>query len=271
MTDPLAHCAWPPLPARYAAALRAAVAFALGEVDAVGVVAAGTIVRGTPHASSDLDLYVIHEAPVRRRVQRYFGDPTLGAPVPAEVFINPPAAVQAYFAEEHANARPITAHLLATGHVVLARGPTLAALRQEAAAWLARPSYPDAAAALRARYDAATRFEDAADVADEDPAAAAMLLARAVTAMLELWCRTEGGTVPRGKDLLARVAALDPALGAQARRVFSDAPFPERQAAAAAVADRTIGARGFFAWDSGPEPVPARPRQAAARMPNDAA
>lgn len=256
MPDPLAPCAWPPLPARYAAALRAAVAFALGEADAVGVVAAGTIVRGVPHASSDLDLYVIHEASIRRRVQRYFGDPALGAPVPAEIFINPPAAVRAYFAEEHADGRPLTAHMLATGYVVLARGPALPALRHEAAAWLERPSHPSAAAAVRARYDAATRYEDAADVADEDPATAALLLARAVTAMLELWCHTTAGTVPRGKDLLARVAALDPALGALARRVFSDAPFPERRAAAAAVADRTIDARGFFEWDSGFEPVP---------------
>lgn len=258
MPDPLAQCAWPPLAARYAAALRAAVAFALGEVDAVGVVATGTIVRGVPHASSDLDVYIIHEAPVRRRVQRYFGDPALGAPVPAELFINPPAAVRAYFAEEHADGRPITAHMLATGYVVLACGPALSALRREAAAWIERPSYPSVVAAVRERYDAATRYEDAADVADEDPATAAMLLARAVTAMLELWCRTTAGTVPRGKDLLARVAALDPTLGALARRVFSDAPFPERRAAATEIADRTTGVRGFFEWDSGFEPVPPR-------------
>lgn len=255
MPDPLAPCSWPPLPARYAAALRAAVAFVLDEVDALGVIATGTVVRGTPHACSDLDVYVVHDAPIRRRVQRYFGDPAHGPPVPAEIFINPPSAVRAYFAEEHASGQPITAHMLATGHVVLARSPVVAALRREAAEWLARPSYPSEAEVTQLRYGAATRYEDAVDVADEDPATATMLLARAVVSMLESWCRVRTGTVPRGKDLLARVSALDPALGRLAYQVFSDAPFEARRAAAAGVADRTIGVRGFFEWDSGFAPV----------------
>lgn len=251
MSDPQGQCDWPALAPRYAAALREAVAFALAEVDASGIVATGTIVRGAPLASSDLDVYVLHELPVRRRVQRYFGEG-----VPTEIFINPPQAVRAYFAEEHAAGRPITAHMLATGHVILARGGGLAALRREAGMWLARPSYPSAAAALRARYDAATRFEDAMDVADLDPESATMLLAGAVVSMLETWCRVQTGAVPRGKDLLTRVSEIEPALGALARAVFADRPLSERRAAALAVADATVGARGFFEWDSGPEPAP---------------
>lgn len=245
---------WPSLAPRYATALREAVDFVENEVTATGIVATGTIVRGTPHASSDLDLYVLHDAPLRRRVQRYFGQG-----VPAEIFINPPTAVRTYFAEEHADGRPITAHMLATGHVVRTSGPGLAQLRNEAAAWLARPSYPSAAALVRARYDAATRFEDALDVADADPATATMLLTGAVTAMLEAWCRAETGAIPRRKDLIGRVADLDPALGEQARAAFAHAPFAERCAAATAVADRTIAARGFFEWDSGFGPVPSGP------------
>lgn len=251
MLDPWEQCDWPVVAPRYATALREAVAFALAEVDAIGIVAAGTIVRGTPHASSDLDVYVLHAKPFRRRVQRYFGDG-----VPAELFINPPAAVRAYFAEEHESGRPITAHMLASGHVILARGDELADLRREAEAWLARPSHPDATALVRMRYDAATRFEDAIDMVDEDPAVSALLLTRAVIAMLELWCRARSGTIPRGKDLLATVGALDSALSTLARRVFSDVPFPERVAAAGAIADIVLETRGFFEWDSGPEPVP---------------
>ncbi len=40
--------------------------------DPLGIVASGTIVRGSPGPSSDLDLYVIHAAPWRQRVQRRF-------------------------------------------------------------------------------------------------------------------------------------------------------------------------------------------------------
>ena len=253
MPDPLAACSWPSIASRHATALREAVAFVLAEVDAVGVVAAGTIVRGRPHAASDLDLYVIHEAPLRRRVQRLFGER-----VPTEIFINPPAAVRAYFIAEHEGGRPVTAHMLATGHVVLSRHPVVEALRREAAEWLARPSAPSAPALLRARYDAATRFEDAVDVACDDPATAAMLLGGAVTAMLETWCRTRLGAIPRGKDLLAQVTALDAGLGAAAREVFGDGPLSRRLAAAERVADHTVAARGFFEWDSGAEPVPER-------------
>jgi predicted nucleotidyltransferase len=255
MPERLARCTWPALPDRFAAALREAVAFALREVEPSGIVATGTIVRGNPHASSDLDLYVIHEVATRRRIQRFFGAPEFGAPVPTEIFINPPVAVRRYFAEEHADGAPYTAHMLATGVVVFTAGTVIAELRDEAAAWLARASRLDADAVVRARYGAATRFEDATDVADEDPETATMLQTRAVVAMLELWCHQALGGVPRGKDLLGRVEAHDPALGAAARRVFSNAPFAERRAAAAQVADRTIGVRGFFEWDSGFEPV----------------
>jgi predicted nucleotidyltransferase len=250
MNELLAQCSWPPLPPRYATALREAVTFALAEVDATGIVATGTIVRGAPHASSDLDLYVVHDAPIRRRVQRYFGEA-----VPTEVFINPPAAVRAYFAEEHLAGRPSTAHMLSTGHVVFARGPALSELLNEASAWVAQPSELDPAALVRARYDAAIRLEDAVDVADADPATATALLSRAVLTMLEMWCRIHLGAVPRSKELLGRVAALDPKLGEHAQTVFSDAPLTERCAAAGAVADATIGARGFFEWDSGFGPV----------------
>jgi hypothetical protein len=259
MDAPLTRRDWPLLPPPYAAALEHAVAFACERFDRQGavhgVVATGTVVRGTPHATSDLDLYVVHGAPFRQRVQRRF------AGVPAEIFVNPPGAVRRYFRDEFRDARPVTAHMLATGRVVLARdgarGAVVDALRAEAAAWLARPSYPTEAGLTRARYAAASLYEDATDVLAADPATGALLLARAVSAMLELRCRVALGTVPRGKDLLARVRAADPAIGADAARCFSDAPLAERAAAAQRIADGVLGVRGFFPWDSGPEPVPA--------------
>jgi hypothetical protein len=250
MSDILLACSWPNLAERYAIALRDAVRFVCSEVDAIGIVATGTIIRGTSHPSSDLDLYVIHQPPVRRRIQRFSG-----AGVPTEIFINPPSAIRTYFSEEHEDGRPITAHMLATGHVVYERGTELESLRVEATQWLQRPSFPNEDVAIRARYAAATTFEDSTDVTRDDPETTTMLRSHAVTSMLEFWCRVKDGRIPRRKDLLARVAELDPTLGALARRVFSDATFTERELAAAEVADRTIGVRGFFEWDSGPQPV----------------
>src|SRR5262252_3559240 len=116
MSDSLLElCRWPELGEPYADALRQAVAFVLVETDPVGIVATGTVIRGEAHPASDIDLYVLHDAPYRRRVQRFF------AGVPTEIFINPAQAVRSYFRDEHRTGRRITAHMLATGFVVLDR------------------------------------------------------------------------------------------------------------------------------------------------------
>jgi predicted nucleotidyltransferase len=116
----LDECRWPALSEPYASALREAVEWVSGRFDVVGIIAAGSIVRGRPDASSDLDLYVIHLPLVRQRIQRFFSG------VPAEIFVNPPQAIRRYFAAEHREARPITAHMLGTGATVLVRDPACA-------------------------------------------------------------------------------------------------------------------------------------------------
>ena len=246
-TSVLDRCTWPPLASPHAEALRAAVMFILQEVDAVGIIATGTIVRGTPHESSDLDIFVIHDAPHRRRIQRFFHG------VPTEIFINPASAVRRYFVEDCRDARPITAHMLATGTVVLDASPVVAELREEAVEWLAKVAPSSEDAVVRERYAAATRFEDGVDVAAADPGTATMLVTQAVTEMLEHFCRVNDGRVPRAKELLATVAARDAELGRVAQAFFSATSIAERLTAGRSIAERTVEACGFFEWDSGPE------------------
>ena len=260
----LDQCIWPPLASPYADALRDAVAFVMNEVDPIGVIATGTIVRGTPHASSDLDLFVIHEAPFRRRVQRFFRG------VPTEIFINPPNTVRRYFAEEHRDGRPITAHMIATGEVVLQSDAVVTDLCREAADWLTRVASLSEEHIVRDRYAASTRFEDAVDVEGSDPDTATMLMTQAVTAMLEHDCRAKDGRIPRSKDLLGTVAARDPELGRLVHAFFSATSYEHRLEAGQAIADRTVGARGFFEWDSGPDPVRPAPSDADDRAAIDA-
>jgi hypothetical protein len=73
--------------------------------------------------------------------------------------------------------------------------------------------------------------------------------------MLEFWFTSRREPLPRSKEFLSAIAARDPALGSLATAFFSAATTAERVATAAAIGDRTIDARGFFPWDSGPEPV----------------
>jgi hypothetical protein len=244
-TDRLAQCHWPPLQPRYDAALRDAVAFVMTETSPLGVIATGTIIRGEAHPSSDLDVYVVHEPSTRRRIQRFFGD------VPAEIFINPPHKVRAYFAEEHRDGRRISAHMVGTGFVVFDPTGIMAQLQAEAREWLARPDvfHPDDAE--RSRYAAASHLEDGADITPSDPAAAALILGRAVIQMLEFWVRSHGRPLPRSKALLREVALHEAELG-QLVDTYVAATSPiARLEAAHRIADRTIGARGFFEWDSG--------------------
>ena len=255
MDGRLSECRWPDLPAPYDAALREATAEVFEVAEPIGIIATGTIIRGTAHAASDLDIYVVHRAAFRRRIQRFFRG------VPAEIFINPPHAVRSYFQEEHRDARPITAHMIATGVVVWQSDAVVDELRAEAIQWLARQSEFPEDALLRARYGAASRLEDGFDLIGTDSASANMLLTLAVVGMLEIECRKRSGRIPRGKDLLATIEEFDPQLGALAKSFFTAQSDVERRACAESIADRTIEARGFFAWDSGPEPFPASERQ----------
>jgi hypothetical protein len=244
------ECRWPHLPPPYDAALRDSVSYAFEVAEPVAIIATGTIVRGTAQASSDLDVYLIHVAPFRRRIQRFFRG------VPAEIFINPPHAVRSYFREEHSDGRPLTAHMLATGVVIWQSDHTVDELRTEAVEWLGRRSDFSADDLLRARYGAASRLEDGVDMLGLDSPSASMLLTLAVVNMLEIECRKRSGRIPRGKDLLTTIAELDPELGALAKAFFTSGSDDERQHCAQSIADRTIEARGFFAWDSGLEPFP---------------
>jgi len=251
MTDSLlAQCRWPALDSVYTAALRSAVEFVLAETTPLGIIATGTIIRGQANPASDIDLYVIHDAPYRRRVQRFFGG------VPTEIFINPPHAVRAYFPDEHHSGRRLTAHMLATGFVVLDRDAAVEQLRAESRAWLDRPDTYSAPDAERARYAAASSLEDGADITRIDPTAAALILAGAVTRGLEHWIRSQGQPLPRAKELVASVGAMDPELRRLVEQFVNAASPAERLDFAHRIGDRTLQTRGFFEWDSGRDPMP---------------
>jgi hypothetical protein len=251
MEDLLAqpYLRWPSLPERYEKALQEAVEYILGRFQPVGLVAAGSILRGKPDLTSDLDLYVIHLAPFRQRIQKFFRG------VPAEIFVNPPAAVLKYLEDEHRGGRPITAHMLTTGFVMLERGPTLSELRRTAAASLYKPLDSSSETVLYARYLVALRLEDALDVVKDDPATANMLLSQAVVDMLNFIFQRAGRYYPRGKDLLEAATRVDEGLGDLARQFFISTNLQQRVDLAGQIADRTVGARGFFEWESKPDEV----------------
>lgn len=246
----LARCTLPDLPEPYRSALREATAYIVGRYDdVVGIIAAGSILRGQGCAASDLDLYVVRTRPQRQRVQRRFNG------VPAEIFVNPPHQIERYFAEEARRSRPLTAHMLAEGAVVLALDPVVERLRAQARAELRRVPAPSATDLRWERYVAALELEDALDVIDEDPAGGGLILAGAIHKMLRYAFRQARHNIPRDKDLIAALETLDPELAGLARRLALAHDPGTQRALAGQIADRTLGVRGFFEWESEPEDV----------------
>ena len=244
------ECHFPKLPHKYDRALREAVSFVLERFKPIGIIAAGTIVRGTPDAASDLDVWVIHLAPVRQRLQKFFNG------VPAEIFVNPPWVIQKYFVQDQSEARPISAHMMATGTVVLATDPVVEQLRQTAISLIS--SFPTVTPQklTETRYAAATKLEDAMDILERHPATANMLLSEAVRQMLQFAFMEAGRFIPRDKDLLDALTNLDSDLGSKVQLFFESADWTRRMQLATELADRILQVRGFFEWNSEPEEVP---------------
>ena len=236
---------WPVLPEKYDRALHEAVRYIVRRYRPTAIIAAGSIIRGTPHPSSDLDMWVIHRKPFRQRVQKRFSD------VPAEIFVNTPATVLEHMAEERKERRPVAAHMMAKGHVVLDHEPLLARLMAKARSNLrAGPPRMDKGETIRARYWAGSLFEDAMDMAGADPATSQLIMTKAVHKMLETAVKLSGRYQPRDKDLLAVVTEIDPGLGRVAAQFLTAASLKKRLSLARRIADRTVQCRGFIEWES---------------------
>lgn len=238
---------WPELAEPYAGALHEAVALILDRYDVWGIIASGTPITGTPDRASDLDIYVVHARPQRQRVQRRYNG------VPVEIFVNPPQAIRRYFVNERD--RPSTAHMLATGAVVLDRHPVVAELRAEAHTWLATPPNLTPDQLTLRRYMAADAYENAQDIQGRDPANALVILHDAVHLMLDYAFLAANRPLPRIKARLAALTELNPTLGEVVRAYYLATGPTESFALAAAIALQTIDTSGFFEWESPLEEV----------------
>lgn len=239
---------FPDLVSRYDLALRACVADLLSQYDVVAVLVSGTIVRGVPDRNSDLDINLLHSGDFRERVQAFYND------VPCEVFVNPPSRIRGYFEESRQTRRPPMPHMFATGFVMYDPQGVAAELILEAERTLANPPPMNLDELVRAKYSAATAFEDAEDLVERDPDAARLLLGQAVFALLQCRIAAEPGWLPRSKDLLDALRRTDPGAADLAEKATSG-ELDERFDSARKLCEHVAGAAGFFAWKSPREKV----------------
>lgn len=231
----------------YQLAIQQALAWITTHCEPLGVVASGSIIRGNPHATSDFDLYVVHEKDFRQRVQKRFNG------VPCEIFVNNPAQVRGYFASELQRNRPVTAHLLATGQLVHGHdNPHVLALLEEAQhyATLANPLTEEQATFRK--YGLATLLEDAADTLATDEATSLYLLDQVMAQLVEFVFANHQRPLPRIKDRLKLLCEVDATVGRGVRQYYQLAGAAPKYAVAKALVLHVAGATEFFEWSSVP-------------------
>jgi hypothetical protein len=231
----------------FATALTGAVAYLHDRYQSIGIVASGTIIRGTAHATSDLDIVAVHEQAWRQRTQRFFND------VPAEMFVNPVFQIRRQMTKDAEAGRPVMAHMLATGVIVHDPTGIAATLQAEARDNLdAGPTVSDEWLLLR-RYGIATNLEDAVDLRDVDPDRARTLVVESLVEAVKWHFLNQGRWLPRSKALLADLDALDPDLGQAVRDALREPDLDRQLELAAPIVQRVVGHTGFFAWESTPQ------------------
>jgi hypothetical protein len=243
------RCEFPTLSEPYRTALCEAAEYIFSEFEPVAIIASGSIIRGTPDRGSDLDLYVIHREPFGQRLQRFFNG------VPAELFVNATSGIARFFAEDVARGRPVTAHMLATGHPMYDPQGVARDLQQQSARILEGGPDPSPSQITQLRYTVATMFEDAEDLGERDPDLCRAFLYSAVADAVRLRYLLANTWQPRPKELLAGLATLDPELEAGIRAFYRSTDLPSQLDLARTIIQRTAGVTSFFEWESERQPV----------------
>lgn len=231
---------------RHRLAIESALSFITTRFEASGVLVAGTIIRGEGHANSDLDFAVVHEHPWRQRVQRIVHG------VPVEIFINPVSGFERSFQREIVSGAPAMLGILSSGIPLQDDQGLLGPLIAEAKRLFASgPSISDQALTAL-RYNTVSKFEDAVDLAIDDPDRSHAFVVEALLLAARLRFLQDGRWQPREKDLFTHLAAIDPPLGEALRQVF-DAPRLGWIELATPIIRQIAGSDRFFEWESAPE------------------
>ncbi len=241
----LEQCHFPDLAEPFATALREAVSYVIEHYNPIGIIGAGSVMRGQGHLTSDLDIYVIFEGDYRQLEHKFFNG------VPCQLFCNPVQRMARYFVEERGrlNNGPTTAHMLASGIVILDRDTRIGQIREEASAALQLPPAPNTDMLQLMRYHAVSALENALDVSKTDPDMAMLEICNALPRMLDYHFLKQGKYIPRHKDVLKQIRQNDPDLAQLIHDLFT-ADAESRYSILEEIADKTIKIRRFFeyAW-----------------------
>jgi hypothetical protein len=237
------------LPSRYRNAISEAIAVIETRFNPLGIVVTGTIIRGHPHATSDLDIVVIHRETWRQRIQIWCGD------VPAEIFVNSAPWIERAFQTDTETARPVMIGMLSTGVIIKDTDNVLVDLVIRARELF--DAGPQASELLTTpwRYGIASLLEDAGDIRNEDMALSSAMVTEALLDAIRYSFVTSGIWIPREKALLRTFYEERPDL-AQATRAALGSDLNLRFDLSKMCIESLIGTSGFFPWESPVQELP---------------
>jgi predicted nucleotidyltransferase len=234
---------------RHKLAIAATVSYIEATFDPLGILVAGTIVRGEGHANSDLDFAVVHNKPWRQRIQRFEEG------IPIEIFVNPPWQWRKTFDGEVQSGHPPMLGIFSSG-VPVFEGDSTVSMLVNGARWLFEQGPQISEELLTGlRYALVTHFEDAVDIEQIDLERSNAFVVNSLLQAARLHVLQSGEWLPREKILLNRLEARDPDLGQSIRAVL-DAPRGNWVRLATPIVEHVAGAARFFAWESAPQDVP---------------
>jgi hypothetical protein len=240
---------WPDLSKNYLDALKDGTEWIIDKFNPVGLIVAGTIVRGNPDRSSDFDMFVIHEECFRQRIQKTFRS------VPFEIFVNPPSSIIKNLKDEHMSQKQCTAHMLATGYVLINKADIVNQLITNSRMNLEKqPEFNENQANLL-RYKAAVLLEDAIDIKDNDVGMANIFISDTVQAILDWFYYKERVFKPRQKELIVNAERMNHEIGKCSRKVMESIKIEDKVDHLKRLADLTIMTYGFYEWESEREVV----------------
>jgi hypothetical protein len=230
----------------YTIALDKALTWVRKDFKPIGIIVTGSIIRGNPDLNSDFDIYVIHQATFRQRIQKYFDG------IPCEIFVNTFKHIYDYLEQEHQDNRPVTAHMISTGRVIEgADNLELQKLIQSAKEFLLKSPPLTDIKRINMRYAISTLFEDATDVKDTDTLTSTYFLNKLVSDIIDYTFRNNCIPLPRPKERIIYLEQNYPDIGKLIADYYRTENFYDKYAVAKTLVGRTIGEYGFFEWDSG--------------------
>jgi predicted nucleotidyltransferase len=244
-----AACKFPSLQSPYNEALIEAVKYILKKFYVEGILVTGSVIRGEHSKTSDLDIFVINSRPERQRIQKFFNN------VPAEIFVNPPNQIRAYFADSFKTGKADTAHMFASGFIILDLNQIIFKLRNKGREIFDGHPNPGEVQLKQLRYHVADAYENASDLIGIDNPSAIILMSQAVFLGLQYRFWTANKWLPRHKDLFKDLEKLDPFLAGLGRDFFNESSLEQRFKTAQEIMDYTIKTRGFFEWESAVEKI----------------